>query len=139
MLPLLGLVAIVVAGALVFLLHDGGPKLAEGSFASQGDGRWHVPEPVTMEGNRPERQLDLIYEQGQDATFTLSVRNDGKHADRVHRRERPGRERDVREAQRPLRAVARRSSRGRRRRSSTPGGSRAVAAMGGAARCSPTG
>ena len=57
------------------LLQDGRIKLGEGSYHQAGDGRWHVPDPTL--NNDARTQLDLTYQEGKDASFTLSVRNDG--------------------------------------------------------------
>src|SRR3954453_8855707 len=69
--------AAIVAGVLVLALHDGTPKLSEGSYAQAGDGRRHTADPALDDA---VTQLDLKYQEGRDATFTLSVRNDGDHA-----------------------------------------------------------
>src|SRR5690348_11851282 len=68
------LLAAIAAGLLV-LLHDSSPKLGEGSYHQAGDGRWHAPDPTL--NNDAVTRLDLTYREGEDASFTLSVRNDG--------------------------------------------------------------
>jgi hypothetical protein len=74
-----GVVFVVGLAALLFL-HDGAPKLAEGTFASAGDGNWREGSSAS---DTPIRTLLLPYRGGQEASFQLSVRNDGKHPVRL--------------------------------------------------------
>ena len=66
----------VVGVAALLLLRGGPPKLVEGSSASPGDGQWRDNPP---DGDAPARSLLLRYQSGEQASFTLSVRNEGKH------------------------------------------------------------
>jgi hypothetical protein len=67
---------VFVAGLAALLFVRGGTAhLAEGSFASQGDGTWREG---TGAANQPVRALLLRYRTGEDATLTLSVKNTGK-------------------------------------------------------------
>jgi hypothetical protein len=75
----LAAVVFVVGLVPLVLLRGGSPTLVEGSFAARGDGSWHE----ASEPGRPARTLLLRYEPGEEASFSLSVRNDGKHAVRL--------------------------------------------------------
>jgi hypothetical protein len=72
-----GLAAVVfVAGlAALLFLRGGTAHLAEGSFASRGDGTWREGTGAKDEA---VRTLLLEYRTGEDATLTLSVKNTGK-------------------------------------------------------------
>jgi hypothetical protein len=74
-----GLAAVVfVAGlAALLFLRGGTAHLAEGSFASQGDGTWREGSGFTDE---PVRALLLKYRPGGEASLTLSVKNTGKRS-----------------------------------------------------------
>jgi hypothetical protein len=69
---------VFVAGLAALLLMRGGTAhLAEGSFASKGDGTWREGSGTP---DRPVRTLLLQYRSGEEATLTLSVKNTGKRA-----------------------------------------------------------
>ena len=74
-----GLAAVVfVAGlAALLFLRGGTAHLTEGSFASQGDGKWREG---SGSANQPVRTLLLAYRKGQEASLTLSVKNTGKRS-----------------------------------------------------------
>jgi hypothetical protein len=72
-----GLAAVVfVAGlAALLFLRGGTAHLAEGSFASQGDGSWREGSGAA---EQPVRALLLQYRAGEEASLTLSVKNTGR-------------------------------------------------------------
>jgi len=69
-----GVVFVAGLAALLFL-RGGTAHLAEGSFASRGDGTWREGSGAS---DQPVRTLLLQYRPGEEATLTLSVKNTGK-------------------------------------------------------------
>jgi hypothetical protein len=65
--------------AALLLLHGGTPKLVEGSYAAPGDATWRENAGSEL----PARTLLLRYRSGQEASLSLSVRNDGGRAVRL--------------------------------------------------------
>src|SRR5690349_14976138 len=74
----LAAVGLIAAAVLAYLLlHQGPPKLEQGSFATAG-GRLVPLDPATQGS-----LIDLRYREGRDATFQLSVRNAGDDSVRL--------------------------------------------------------
>jgi hypothetical protein len=68
-------VIFVVGLAGLVYLRGGPPKLVEGHSTQAGAGQWR---DNTSAEDLPPRTLLLHYQQGQSASFTLSVRNAGR-------------------------------------------------------------
>jgi hypothetical protein len=75
--------AIFVVGlAVLVLLRGGPPELIEGHTVEPGDAQLRRNANAT-DGSDPEATLLLRYETGKEASFTLTVRNEGKHRVRL--------------------------------------------------------